>query len=122
MQHLTVRRLIGEATVACALLATAAGCALHDQARAARDAIPPEQVPGIRDQNAIGWSWPEPSGSAWREFSDVQAVPLQVANRKDETGTHLYVIEGKDAGTGQWRVAYAAKLVNDRWVPVRLST
>lgn len=122
MQHLSVRRLLGDAALASVLLATAAGCALHDQVRAARDSIPPEQVPGIRNQYAISWGWPEASGPTWREFSDVQAVPLQVYNRNAETGTRLYVVEGEDAKTGKWRVVYAAQLVNGRWVPVQLIT
>jgi hypothetical protein len=122
MHHPNLRQFIAKAALACVLLAASTGCALHDQMRAARDAIPAEQVPGIRDQYAIGWGWPEPSGPAWREFSDVQAVPFEVYFKKDETATRLFVVEGKDAKTGKWRVIYAAKLVNNRWVPVQLST
>ena len=102
--------------LAAALLA--GGCAVDDQALAARSAISADQVPGIDRPHSVGWSWPE-----WTpgQFSDVQSRLFDVWDSTTQTGVLLTVVEGKDPRTGQWRVLYASKRVKDQWVLVRLN-
>jgi hypothetical protein len=83
MQRPNAQRFLTAAALACVLLATAAGCALHEQMRAARDAISAEQVPGIKDRYAISWGWPQ----SWQEFSEIQSRPFSVAASDHLTGT-----------------------------------
>src|SRR5690348_1855460 len=115
MRGQTVRLTAAVLTVI--LSAISAGCAVGDQAKAVRASIPSEQVPGINRPHSIVWVWPEP---AEKQFSDVQARRFYVSAPDNQTATNLYVVEGKDAKTGQWRVIYAAKQMNDQWVPVQL--
>jgi len=86
---------------------------------AARAAIPADQVPGIKEHLAISWSWPEHASSY--QFSQVQAIPFRVNSPDARKQTLIYVLKGKDARTGMWRVIYAAKRVGDQWVPVQLA-
>lgn len=120
MTRLHMRQTAALACVTGLLLLAAAGCQLPAEVRAARTAITDEQVPGIKESHAIGWGWPE----LWREFTDVQDHAFSVgSDRAEGGGTRLYVVEGRDVKTGQWRVIYAAKQrMNGQWVPIQLTT
>lgn len=120
MARLHMRTTAALVGVAGLLLLTPAGCELPAQVGAVRAAITDEQVPGIQEPHAIGWGWPESSS---REFTALQDHTFGVgSNQAEGGGTRLYVVEGKDAKTGQWRVLYAAKQgLNGHWVPIHLT-
>lgn len=116
-----LKQILGKWTAAPVIGAIAisvGGCAATNQAESARNAIPADQVPGIKEPHSIAYTWgPEQP----REFADIQAVPFVVVSHDGKVATNVYAVEGKDK-TGSWHVLYAAKREGDRWVPVQLSS
>lgn len=94
------------------------GCSLYPQVAATRGSVSEEQVPGIKAAHSISWGWPEPD---WNEFSDVQSRVFMVASADRNSMTKLYVVLGREVRTGQWRVVYASKVIDNRWVHLKIS-